>query len=69
MTKDTEVFGTDTLVYCKQHMRPHATGWCTVFPEEKIALAAIGVKEAYVECRSKGYPLYGETPNTRPYDT
>lgn len=55
---DAKVFGVNAWVYCKSHMRPHTTGWCTVFPEDKIALSAKEQNAAYAECRAKGYELY-----------
>lgn len=48
------------FVYCKQHVGPHATGWCTVRAEEKIPLKATNIKEAGVEVRALGLPIFGE---------
>lgn len=47
-------------VYCKQHLRSHATGWCTVDASDKIALEAKDGPTAREECRAKGLDLYGE---------
>lgn len=58
--KDAEVFGESALVYCKSHMRPHGTGWCSVDPNEKIKLDATEREAAYAECRAKGYELYDD---------
>ena len=52
-------------VYCKQHLRAHATGWCTVNPEQKIPLKATTSEAAYAEVKAAGWSVYGETPNTR----
>lgn len=49
-------------VYCTQHVRPHQTGWCTVWPRDKIPLEAKDREAAYAECRAKGLKIYGETP-------
>lgn len=60
--EDARVFGEGTWVYCNQHMRPHQTGWCTVSPRNKIALAATTLEEAYAECRARGFELYADLP-------
>lgn len=52
-------------VYCKQHLRPHPTGWCTVNPGQKIPLNATTSDAAYAEVRTAGWPIYGETENTK----
>lgn len=63
--EDFHVFG-DVIVYCASHMRPHRTGWCSVPPDNKTPLDVEHLgPEAFDECRKKGYPLYGETPNTK----
>jgi len=59
MTKaDTEVFGADTIVYCKSHMCAHHTGWCTVSPDDKIALSATDLDSAREECRIRDFELF-----------
>lgn len=63
MTEDEEVFGKDVMVYCGQHLRPHATGWCTVAVRDKVKLdtpldAPDG--EVWEECRRKGLKIYGD---------
>jgi hypothetical protein len=49
-----------TWVYCKQHVRPHTTGWCTVGVRDKVALAAKNRESAYAEARALGYAIHGE---------
>lgn len=58
MTEDEHFFGSSTWVYCKSHVNPHTTGWCTVHSDQKIKLDAVTHKEAVDECRQKGYPLF-----------
>lgn len=62
---DALEFGVDAIVYCRSHMRPHLTGWCSVGVRNKVALESGTISDALDECREKGYPIYGETPNTR----
>ena len=62
---DAAKFGIDVIVYCASHMRPHFTGWCTVPNSQKTKLAATNITDAVCECRDHGYPIYGETENTR----
>lgn len=59
-TEDEEVFGFDRWVYCKQHGRPHMTGWCTAPASEKILLEARNEVMARLECKEKGYTQVGE---------
>jgi hypothetical protein len=59
-TEDEKAFGRNRLVYCKQHLRPHSTGWCSVHNGEKVALDAVDPKGAYEECRRKGFKTLGE---------
>lgn len=58
--KDAEVFGADAWVYCKQHVRPHSTGWCTVDVKDKIKLDATDRTAAIAECRDKGLKMVGD---------
>jgi hypothetical protein len=58
MTDDERFFGSGVWVYCKSHVNPHTTGWCTVRLNEKTKLNAITYEEAVDECRQKGYPLF-----------
>ena len=57
-TEDEVEFGPDAWVYCKSHMRPHETGWCTVHVQGKILLDAKNLTEADQECLLKGYDRY-----------
>lgn len=56
-TDDMQKYG-DVIVYCKQHLRPHRTGWCTVSLTDKVKLDASTLETAYVECETKGYKLF-----------
>lgn len=58
MTEDEQQFGTDVWIYCKSHVNPHTTGWCTVPVGGKIRLDATTRLEAENECREKGLPLF-----------
>ena len=62
MTEDAVEFG-DVFVYCSQHMRPHRTGWCTVCTRHKVKLDATDYEPAILECRAKGFKLFGELEN------
>lgn len=55
--KDQEVFGDDRWVYCRSHVRPHRTGWCTVHPDDKVLLEATTAEEARKECERKGLKI------------
>lgn len=57
-TLDEIAFGRETFVYCRQHLKPHATGWCGVSPRDKIGLGVISVDEAYAKCRDWGLKIY-----------
>lgn len=59
-TEDEKEFGADRWVYCKQHLRPHVTGWCTVSNKDKIALNAKTRDEAYAEARIRGLKIYDD---------
>ncbi len=60
ITEDAQVFGVGRWVYCKQHMLPHTTGWCTVSPMDKLLLDATDREAAFAEARGKGLEIYGE---------
>lgn len=49
-----------TFVYCRQHLRPHSTGWCTVNSSDKIALKATTSEAAYDEVRANGWAIFQE---------
>jgi len=57
-TEDAKVFGPEAWVYCKQHLRPHSTGWCTVPLRDKTLLKAKDREDAYAEARDKGLMIY-----------
>lgn len=48
------------FVYCKQHLRPHSTGWCTVHASDKVALKATTSEAAYDEVRANGWTIFQE---------
>lgn len=54
------VFGENAWIYCRQHMRPHLTGWCGVDVRDKVGLGIFGIdkaKEAYYKCVDFHFPL------------
>lgn len=57
-TDDEARFGVNAWVYCRQHLRPHTTGWCTVHNDQKIALTATTRNDAYAECAERGLEIY-----------
>lgn len=56
--EDELVFGKEQLVYCRQHLRPHSTGWCSVSVSEKVGLGTNDINEAYEKCRRLELYLY-----------
>lgn len=60
MVRDHDFFGENRWVYCRQHLRPHTTGWCTVNVHEKTLLQATNGEDADAECREKGFELYSD---------
>lgn len=58
VTEDETAFGINVFVYCRQHLRPHITGWCTVHADQKLALEARSMDEAYAECERRGLKIY-----------
>ena len=61
LTEDARVFGSDVWVYCRQHCKPHQTGWCGVGVRDKIALGVDNARDALAKCRDWGFYLHGET--------
>jgi hypothetical protein len=59
LTEDATHFGGRAWVYCKQHLRPHSTGWCSVGIADKIKLDATTAEDAYAEAQNKGYKIFG----------
>lgn len=55
------VFG-DTLIYCRQHLKVHETGWCSVSMRDKVGLGTNDHKEAVEKCRDWGFVLYRDPP-------
>lgn len=46
-------------VYCKGHVGPHATGWCSVSVDQKVPLRATTREEALQESWAIGRHIYG----------
>jgi hypothetical protein len=65
MTEDAKEFGEKAIVYCKSHLRPHDTGWCTVGIRDKVKLDSTTIKDAVDECRVKGYVLFSDLEKKR----
>lgn len=42
------------FVYCKQHCGVHSTGWCTVSPDQKVALESVTPFDAREEAKKLG---------------
>ena len=57
LTEDEKAFGRNRIVYCKQHLRAHSTGWCSVGNDQKVALQSADPKEAELECERLGYKI------------
>lgn len=57
-TEDAKKWGADTIVYCRSHLRPHETGWCTVPVSDKLPLHATTIDAAVDECRRFGLRLF-----------
>ncbi len=60
ITDDERHFGYEKWVYCKAHVRPHTTGWCTVPHSQKVLLTANNYDDARNEAKSLGFEIYGE---------
>ena len=63
-TEDFKAFG-DQWVYCRQHLRPHKTGWCTVGVNDKVALGVETEEKAFSKCRDWGFTLYEDVRKKR----
>lgn len=59
LTDDVKEWG-DAWVYCKSHLRPHKTGWCTVGVEKKVCLgdSTMDREGAINKCREFGLEIY-----------
>lgn len=58
---DVTTFGAEHWIYCRQHLAPHLTGWCTVDIADKIGLGIYGVDNrdlAYEKCRNWGLHIH-----------
>jgi len=51
------------FVYCKQHCRPHSTGWCTVDAADKVPLKATTRQDAYAEAVRLGLMFVASRAN------
>lgn len=58
-TEDELAFGKDVWVYCRQHMKPHKTGWCSVGAHDKVGLGVTNAKMAERKCIEWGFELSG----------
>lgn len=64
-TPEEDDRGFGDFVYCGQHLRPHATGWCTVSNREKLGLGVgkndeNALARAVAKCRRFGLKLWGD---------
>lgn len=60
MTEDTQPdIKLGAWVYCRSHVGPHSTGWCSVDVGNKIALHAQTAQEATAEVRKHWWPIHG----------
>lgn len=57
---DVAAFGRGEWVYCRQHCKPHQTGWCSVGIYDKIGLGVNTAQAAYAKCREWKFHIYGE---------
>lgn len=51
---DVAAFGRGSWIYCRQHVKPHQTGWCSVGVYDKLGLGVSTAKEAYAKCKEWG---------------
>lgn len=62
--EDVAAFGRAAWIYCRQHMKAHQTGWCSVSARDKIGLGVATAQEATEKCREWGLELYHDSsPN------
>lgn len=63
---DVAAFGRDAWVYCREHVKPHQAGWCSVAVYDKIGLGVATAKEAYAKCEAWGLKIHDpNASNTR----
>lgn len=55
-TPDDQSLG--AYCYCRSHVGPHETGWCTVPVYDKLPLKATTHAEAVAECRALNWKVY-----------
>lgn len=55
---DVAAFGRNAWVYCRSHLKPHETGWCSIPPRDKIGLGVKTAQEAYEKCEAWGLTIY-----------
>ena len=55
---DVAAFGRGAWVYCRQHVKPHQTGWCSIPAYDKIGLGVTTAKEAYAKCEAWGLKIF-----------
>lgn len=60
-TEDQIAFGRNSWVYCRQHLRPHKTGWCSVPNFNKTKLDATTDLNAHQECIRRGFYVYSSS--------
>ena len=56
--EDVAAFGRHAWVYCRQHMKAHETGWCSVSSRDKVGLGVDTADAATQKCREWGLDLY-----------
>ena len=60
METEDLIFGKDAWIYCRQHVKPHLTGWCGVGNQDKIGLGLFGQENAKLakeKCRDWGLEI------------
>ena len=55
---DVAAFGRGAWVYCRQHVKPHQTGWCSIPAYDKIGLGVRTAEEAYAKCEAWGLKIF-----------
>jgi hypothetical protein len=54
--------------YCKSHLGPHSTGWCTVDDDRRVPLKAKSLAEAMHYCIEQGWPVYPDRNMSRKWN-
>jgi hypothetical protein len=55
---DVAAFGRGAWIYCRSHVKPHLTGWCSCGVYDKIGLGVSTAKEAYAKCEEWGLKIF-----------